>query len=275
MQFDSILFKRLWKLNGFEVHLTRYAAGGRMGWHVDRTPRLTLILAGGVREETRLSEHRGAIGDMVSKPNNIEHCDEVGPDGMTTFSIVGGSGAPKTKCFDARGDMCYGWLNGVSLRAELLRACWNLAASTTPTKPRFTPSAIGNALRIYRDTRSRIAPRASSRQPAWLQQVEEHVDSETDPPSVRELAEQAGVHPVYLTRVFRTARGRSIREHFQATRVARAAEMLTRDDGSIAATAMRAGFADQPHLCRSFKAHFGVTPGEYQKLTKRIAAALR
>jgi AraC-like DNA-binding protein len=40
-----------------------------------------------------------------------------------------------------------------------------------------------------------------------------------------------------------------------------------RDARPLAETALKAGFADQAHFTRTFKAAFGLTPGRYVKLS--------
>ncbi|MGI9006144.1 MAG: helix-turn-helix domain-containing protein [Streptosporangiaceae bacterium] len=45
-----------------------------------------------------------------------------------------------------------------------------------------------------------------------------------------------------------------------------AARAWLRDARPLAQTAIEAGFADQAHFTRTFKAAFGMTPGRYRKL---------
>jgi AraC-like DNA-binding protein len=45
---------------------------------------------------------------------------------------------------------------------------------------------------------------------------------------------------------------------------AKAERLLLKPDISICEIAQSCGFASHSHLCREFKAHFGVTPSEYR-----------
>lgn len=84
----------------------------------------------------------------------------------------------------------------------------------------------------------------------------------TDSPSLEELAATVGTGPFALLRAFRAAYGLPPHTYLTNLRVQRAREML---DAGLrpAEVAVRAGFADQPHLTRHFKRVVGVPPGAY------------
>jgi AraC family transcriptional regulator len=75
-----------------------------------------------------------------------------------------------------------------------------------------------------------------------------------------ELAEMAGVHPVHLAREFRKRTNLSIGSYIRELRVRRACDDLRTTRLPIAEIALRAGFADQSHLCRWIKRYTGVSP---------------
>src|SRR5262249_3624741 len=87
-----------------------------------------------------------------------------------------------------------------------------------------------------------------------------------DPLSVEPIARYAGTHPVYLTRLFRWRMGCTVSTYVQRARVHQAAELLSKSELPAGSVAMAAGFADQSHLCRSFRRHMGLSPGEYRRL---------
>ena len=79
------------------------------------------------------------------------------------------------------------------------------------------------------------------------------------------LAQELGLHPVYLARAFRShfrcSPGDFARQHH---RLQHAANLLAHSRLSLSEVAQDCGFFDQPHLSRSFRARFGMTPGEYR-----------
>lgn len=90
---------------------------------------------------------------------------------------------------------------------------------------------------------------------------------ETIDPSVTsaDLERAAGLDRYALARAFRVAFGSSPHRYLVARRVARAQRLLAEGAG-LAEAAAGAGFADQSHFTRHFKAHLGLTPGRYVSL---------
>ena len=79
----------------------------------------------------------------------------------------------------------------------------------------------------------------------------------------------AGVHPVHLARTFRREYGVTVGEYARALRLDWAQALLSDPDLSLAEVAAGAGFADQSHFTRAFRAYAGVTPGRYRELLRR------
>jgi AraC family transcriptional regulator len=88
------------------------------------------------------------------------------------------------------------------------------------------------------------------------------------PPRVHALAASADVHPVYLARQFRRFYGCSVSEYIQQRRLQRTADLMTSGDEPLSVVSYRAGFADQAHMCRVFRAHMGITPGTFRQLAR-------
>lgn len=82
--------------------------------------------------------------------------------------------------------------------------------------------------------------------------------------SVAEMAAAAQVHPVHLARVFRQAWGCSPGDLLRWRRVERAAELMLHRRLSLAEAAVEAGFTDQAHMTRAFRAVLGLTPGQWR-----------
>jgi AraC family transcriptional regulator len=105
--------------------------------------------------------------------------------------------------------------------------------------------------------------------PVWLHRVHERIRDERGRRiRVADLARDAGVHPVYLTRRFRRAFGCSVVGYIQAERVRMAADGLAATDEPLSGLAYGAGFADQAHLTRVFARASGLTPAAYRDLAQ-------
>jgi AraC family transcriptional regulator len=75
------------------------------------------------------------------------------------------------------------------------------------------------------------------------------------------------VHPVYLCRTFSEQFDCTLGEYIRKLRTLRGWQLLTIGDGTLAEVASQSGFADQSHFTRLFKKQFGLTPGEYRRLS--------
>ena len=118
--------------------------------------------------------------------------------------------------------------------------------------------------------------RGASREPAWLLRVCERLrDAAGDVPGIATLAEDAGVHPVYLARVFRRWRGCSPGEFMRESRIDRAIVRIAGSARSLAEIALDCGFADQSHMSRAFMSSTGMAPRQLRALRRLQVANLQ
>ena len=110
-------------------------------------------------------------------------------------------------------------------------------------------------------------PVLRTRPPAWLERVRERIAMGDILPDVASLAVEAEVHPAYLARTFRRAYGLSIGQFARRVRLEWVARQLAETGLPLSAIAFQAGFADQSHLTRAFRAQWGVTPRQYRLAT--------
>jgi AraC family transcriptional regulator len=82
--------------------------------------------------------------------------------------------------------------------------------------------------------------------------------------TISELGAAVAIHPVHLARVFHRYYQCTIGEYLRRLRIEFACDQIKLGKTSLAEIAAQAGFFDQSHLCRTFKALTGMTPGEYR-----------
>ena len=100
----------------------------------------------------------------------------------------------------------------------------------------------------------------------WLNSVRDQLESEfRSPPSLSVLAGFHNIHPVYLCQEFRATFGVSIGEYVRTLRFEWARECLKNGNASISNVALAAGFSDQAHFSRDFKARTGTSPRRYRR----------
>jgi AraC family transcriptional regulator len=105
-----------------------------------------------------------------------------------------------------------------------------------------------------------LLARVPAESPAWLARIESYLrDHAREAFSLRSLADLAGVHPVHVARVFRAHHGCTMRTFVQRQRVVHATRSIVAGAALVDA-ALDAGFCDQSHMTRVFKAITGMPP---------------
>jgi AraC-like DNA-binding protein len=99
------------------------------------------------------------------------------------------------------------------------------------------------------------------RDPGLARLVRARLDA--DQPTLESLAAELGTHPSHLVRVFRREYGLPPHRYVVGRRLDHARRLLL-DGRPIAEVAAEAGFHDQSHLTRHFRALLGTTPGAFR-----------
>jgi AraC family transcriptional regulator len=111
--------------------------------------------------------------------------------------------------------------------------------------------------------------------PRWFAGVKDRLhEGFRKPLRMRDLAREAGVHPVHLARVFRNLERRTPGEYQQHLQVRAACELLRKAEWPLAVIAAECGFADQSHFTRMFRRMTGTTPARFRRaIAHRVCAA--
>jgi AraC family transcriptional regulator len=105
--------------------------------------------------------------------------------------------------------------------------------------------------------------------PYWLRRAQELVhDSLPKTIRIADLAARVDVHPAKLVRAWHRYYQRPLGDYIRRLRLEWACTQLTETDTPLSAIALGAGFADQSHFTRAFKAFTGLSPGRYRHLRK-------
>jgi len=118
----------------------------------------------------------------------------------------------------------------------------------------------------------------SGRTPLWVHLAAEQIrDGFHEPLTLQGVAAALGVPATSLSLEFRRHAGCSFGEALRRARVEFVQRELAGGDRSLADLALAAGFADQAHCTRVFKATTGWTPGKYRSAVRRgeLAALTR
>ena len=84
------------------------------------------------------------------------------------------------------------------------------------------------------------------------------------PLNVSTLARECGMSVRSLHRGYRAVTGNTVGRDLLNRRIEAAADMLREDDIKLEPVAMETGLRNAKNLCRLFKEHFGITPGQWK-----------
>lgn len=87
--------------------------------------------------------------------------------------------------------------------------------------------------------------------------------------SLDSIAEQCGISPTYLSRIFSQEMGKGVQEYLTDLRIQRAKQLLAETHEKIYKIAVQSGYGDPVYFNKVFKKIVGMTPKEYrmQKIT--------
>jgi AraC family transcriptional regulator len=172
----------------------------------------------------------------------------------------------------------------VELRGHNLQE-WDLRLPQHTWMDRGAGALLWPGLRLYSDLKQSIAEElvleahlmemlaaiagwqtAEKTAPRWLGRVKEQLHEDfRNNLRIRDLASDAGVHPVHLARVFRMHERQTPGDYLQRLRVRAACSLLRNPEWPLASVAAECGFADQSHLTRVFGRLVGSTPARFRR----------
>jgi AraC family transcriptional regulator len=235
---------------------SHYAPGFITPMHVHETASFTVILHGEYMEEHRAQVFDCFPGKILFRTAGAQHCDRIGSSGAHCVMLemrptwqerLDATPLPSSVCqMHDRRDVL------LRLRRELTIV------------DDMTPLAV-EALVLELCCQLQRARAAPGRIPLWLRQIQEKLEAEFDcRQSLRVLAADANVHPAHLARAFRQQFGCSVGEYVRGRRIEFACERIAEGE-PLSDIAIGAGFANQPHFSRTFKALTGLSPGEFRR----------
>ena len=247
------------ELGGVVLTEVAHACGRKLPCHTHESAYFGLLLAGSYSEKCTQRSAEYDPFTMGFHPPALTHSDEIGVCGSRMFCVE-------------------------------LRDSYISRVRPFLTAPRFVPDLCASevtwlGLRLYRsfadqtlgaleleelcgDMLERVggtAVRAETSRPAWLNRALELLhESYRESPTLEGIATQIGVHPIHLSRVFRKHYRCTMAEFVNRLRVQYACRALANGQPDLATVASEAGFADQSHLGRVFKACTGQTPAKFR-----------
>lgn len=245
------------------LHRTCYASVLVQPRHAHAELQISMVLTGGVDETVAGDTRTGAPLHIAIKDAGVEHANRWSPVGARMARLeFAGHGTTNATLAALTGD------------------------ATAPTwRWRFDAAAARAFLRVFADpTRAHVAaddvdvvdllaaivarPAAIARgaPPAWLCDVIAQLDAAWTPSlGTAQLAQQAGVHPVYLARCVRRWYGVSVGDLLRRERLRRTVAHLANAPDRVSMVALSHGYADEAHCARSVRAALGMAPAALRR----------
>jgi AraC family transcriptional regulator len=250
---------RVSTVGDFRLTEARYAPGQKVERHEHARSSWTFVLTGSLEETFTRETHTCVAGSVLTKPATADHSNRYGPAGAHCLIIemLRAEEAPPEVALFAAPKI---FVSGVVPRiARTIHREFNMTdrLSIFALESLLIELSLASC-RLVRSDR-RVSPKK------WLNLVRDQLEAEfRSPPSLSQLAAAHNLHPVYVCHEFRAAFGVSIGAYSRSLRFEWALECLRRGTESISSIALAAGFSDQAHFSRDFKARTGTSPGRYK-----------
>jgi AraC family transcriptional regulator len=242
---------------------TSHVANARLPRHVHSHPYFCFLISGSIREVSGGHARSCAPGTVVFNPADTEHHDEIGARGCRAFVV----------------QVDPAW---AALRFEIRRPEWvtlsggiasTLAARLREEALLWEPTSglvvEGILLLLSAEALRTDRRQGEQAQPGWVTRAAQRLEADfRTPPTVHELAIEAGVHPAHFARSFRSFLGCSPGTYVRRHRLAHARQLMTTGQ-PLTSVALETGFADQAHFSREFKRAFGITPSAFGRSFRR------
>jgi AraC family transcriptional regulator len=233
----------------FRVSEVAFPPNRRLPWHAHPLGCIAVVADGVVDKRFARFEAGAETGAMITMPAEEPHEDRFGRAGALIVVVESRTFAGQVSCAPHPEAA----LLATRIRRELA------------DPDLFSPFAVeGLALELTALAGRRRFP---ARAETWAERARDLLLErfrERVPPS--EIADELGVHPAHLARVFRARYGESVGEFTRRLRLQWAAQELAAADLPLAVLAVEAGFCDQSHFTRAFGRHYGVTPARFRAM---------
>jgi AraC family transcriptional regulator len=241
---------------------TRYAAGATVPAHAHVSPLLCVVVRGAFEERSRGQSRTLGAGAVLFHPDGEPHAHrfraprtgcftvQLGPTWLAEAALVDRRrlGGPRN---ESRGRLA--WL-GRQLYEEFARGS------------EASGLVLEGLLLAMLGELTRTTVRKDTGHPAWVGRARDLVEARLRGPiRLTDIAGELGVNASHLSRTFRRVYGVSLSSYVLRRRVELACTALTHHHAvPLARVAQETGFADQSHLCRSFRRVTGLTPGAWR-----------
>jgi AraC family transcriptional regulator len=232
---------------------TRYAPGSTLPAHAHELPMFVFVAAGSFDESFETRQRTCGAGQLLYRPPGERHAQRFLGQGSACLTIE----IPE---LDARA------LHDADGRLQLAGIPSLLAMRVYDEFRRSTTDAleVEELLANLSATAAHRRPVTERCAPAWLRSTQDAIEARfRHPLRLSDLARDAGVHRVHLSRTFRRFLGCGVAEFVRRRRVHAACASIRLGARRLSSIAAETGFADESHMGRAFREVMHCSPREY------------
>ena len=253
-------------VGGFLFTEYRYAAGVVLRRHGHELAYFSSVLEGSYVEHFSPKHERCCdSANVLYHPAGETHSDAFGNRGGTIFCVeLEPRWMATLREYELQNE------TSVAFPQRIVSwLAWRAYEAFTDSNHRSALRLEATAIELLYQLPWKHSARAESGTPRWLTDVVDILHAEFWRPfSLTAIAERVGAHPVHLARAFRRRHRVTVGQYVRRLRVDYAMHALASGD-SLADIAAHAGFSDQSHLGRVFRAATGMTPGAFRLMHRR------
>ncbi|MCG8435083.1 MAG: AraC family transcriptional regulator [Gammaproteobacteria bacterium] len=245
---------------GVELTEYRFSGGTVLHEHEHARASLNLIIFGGLVEYAANAKYTFEALTCSFYPADHCHSVKIGAAGARGFHIELDEWwlDRVSECVDLPNMVTDS--NGGDLAWLLTRLYWEYR-HRDPLTPMAVEGLLLESLAVIAKTKMKYRLRP----PAWLDTAVKLIHAQYKKNlTIDGVAQEIGVHPVHLSRVFRQCMGVGPCDYLRRLRVQYACREMASKKTRLIDIANEAGFADQSHFTRTFKQITGITPRVFQ-----------
>jgi len=241
------------------VYVTAARSGQRFGRHWHDVYGFGVILDGAQKWYSGRGTVRGYAGDVIcTNPGEVHDGEPLGGDTRHWVIVSVDAETMSSVTGWVPGEIGHPVISDPELAAVLRRLIQQFGGESSLRLEELVATAC--TLLMSRHGSRRVEVDVA---PASVRRARERLgDDLTNPPSLAELAALTGLSRYQILRRFRRAYGLAPHAWLRNARVERARQLIQHGLPLIAA-ANASGFADQSHMTRVFRSHFGCTPSTF------------
>jgi AraC family transcriptional regulator len=245
--------------SGLHAFEAAYEPRSALPEHGHAAPFFTYVLRGSYYERAGRHERLCRRGTVIFHDHE-SHTNEVGPDGTASLNVeldpeLWRELTGEVGVADVAGHVLGGDIEWPALRV------WQAFRQTDTVQALAVEEAVVLLCAAAHGAVERGSFEPHPRLDRSTAYLEAHL---MDAHRLADVARVAGVHPMHLARLFRRRFGCSMGEFVRRRRIAWACGELSRENDTITAIALQAGFADHAHFTRTFVRITGSTPTWYR-----------